>query len=364
MTGLRVLVVGAGIAGLAVAHAARDRGIAVEVIERATESQPAGAGMYLPANATRALDDLGLGPAVTARAHPVTRQQVLDHRGRLLVDIDTHRLWNGVGDCVAIHRGDLLGALRAATSDITIRRGVTVTGLDGAAEVTSSDGATGSYDVIVGADGVHSTVRRLAFGGPPARYVGQLAWRFVVEGQAGIADWTARLGPGRTFLTIALGHDRVYCYADVNSAEPTDPAGDWRDLFAGFAEPVPSLLAHGADAHRNTIEEVVAPRWVDRGVVLVGDAAHASSPNMAQGAAMALEDALILADLLAGAGDDIAGALASFEARRGSRVRWVQEQTHRRDRTRGLPGAIRNPVLRLAGGRIFASNYGPLRARP
>ena len=103
----------------------------------------------------------------------------------------------------------------------------------------------------------------------------------------------------------------MYCYADVNRAEPTDPTGDWRDLFARFAEPVPSLLAHGADAHRTTIEEVVVPRWVDRGVVLVGDAAHASSPNIAQGAAMAL-------DL----------------------------------------------TLRLAGGRIFESNYGPLRARP
>ena len=364
MTGLRVLVVGAGIAGLAVAHAARERGIAVEVVERSAGWQAAGAGMYLPANAVRALHDLGLAPAVMAAANPIGRQRVLDHRGRLLVDVDTHRLWDGVGTCVAIHRNDLLHALRDATAGVPIRLGVTVTGLDGPAAVRFSDGSQGSYDVVIGADGVHSQVRRVALGGDGARYVGQVAWRFVVDGTPDITDWTARLGPGRSFLTVALGGGRVYCYADVNSAEPAGPPGDWRELFAGFAEPVPSLLAHGDGAHRSPIEEVVQPGWAGAGVVVIGDAAHASSPNMAQGAAMALEDALILADLLAGAGDDIAGALASFEARRGSRVRWVQEQTHRRDRTRGLPGAIRNPVLRLAGGRIFASNYGPLRARP
>ena len=115
MTGLRVLVVGAGIAGLAVAHGARDRGIGVEVVERSAEWQTAGAGMYLPANAVRALHDLGLAPAATASANPVARQRVLDHRGRLLVDVDTHRLWDGVGTCVAIHRSDLLRALRDAT---------------------------------------------------------------------------------------------------------------------------------------------------------------------------------------------------------------------------------------------------------
>lgn len=364
MSEVRVLVVGAGIAGLAFAHAVRDRGIAVEVVERSAGWQTAGAGMYLPANATRALHDLGLGPAVLAAANPITRQRVFDHRGRLLVDVDTRRLWDGVGECVAIRRSDLLHALRKATADIPIRLGVTVTGLDGAAMVRFSDGARGSYDLVVGADGVHSAVRRGALAGNAARYVGQVAWRYVVDGQVDITDWTARIGPGRTFLTVALGRGRVYCYADVNSAEPAGPTGDWRDLFAGFAQPVPSLLAHGAGAHRSQIEEVVQTPWISRDVVLIGDAAHAGSPNMAQGAAMALEDALILADLLVDTDGDVARALASFAARRTPRVNWVQQQTHHRDRTRSLPGVLRNLTLRLAGARMFESNYGPLRARP
>ena len=107
------------------------------------------------------------------------------------------------------------------------------------------------------------------------------------------------LGRGRAFLTVALGDGSVYCYADVDSREADARGAAWRELFADFTEPVPRLLQHAGDAYFAPIEEVVPPAWTARRVVLVGDAAHASSPNMAQGAAMALEDALVLADALA-----------------------------------------------------------------
>ena len=97
--------------------------------------------------------------------------------------------------------------------------------------------------------------------------------------------------------------------------------------------------------------------------MLVGDAAHASSPNMAQGAAMALEDALVLAETLT-ADRPVEQALADYVRRRTARVAFVQEQTHRRDRTRSLPAAVRNLTLRFAAERIFRSNYEPLRALP
>ena len=94
-------------------------------------------------------------------------------------------------------------------------------------------------------------------------------------------------------------------------------------------------------------------------MVLIGDAAHATSPNMAQGAAMAMEDALVLAEVLA-SGQPVATCLAVYEARRAPRVRWVQERTHRRDRTRTLAPPLRNCVLRVAGKRIFKANHRPL----
>jgi len=173
------------------------------------------------------------------------------------------------------------------------------------------------------------------------------------------------LGRGRTFLTVALGGGVVYCYADVNT---TDPAGagrqDWRESFADFADPVPRLLDEAtSQAYFAPIEEVVSPTWIAGHVVLIGDAAHATSPNMAQGAAMAVEDALVLTDMLT-ADQPMDQALAGYEHRRKARVAWVQEQTHRRDRTRNLAPMVRNITLRLAAERIFRSNYGPLRDVP
>jgi 2-polyprenyl-6-methoxyphenol hydroxylase-like FAD-dependent oxidoreductase len=363
---LRVLIVGAGIAGLALARALHERGIKSEIVERMSEWEASGAGLYLPANAVRALDALGIGAELATRAHPIERQRILDHRGRLLADIDVGRFWEGVGRCVAIPRAALHAALREATAEVAVRLGTSVTGLDDgeAPQVTFSDGSTGAYDLVVGADGVHSTIRSVVPGGPPASYVGQASWRFVVDGFPHITDWTAMLGRGRTFLTVALGQGSVYCYADVNTS---DPAGardsDWRESFLDFADPVPRLLDHAADAYFATIEEVVPPAWTARRVALVGDAAHASSPNMAQGAAMAVEDALVLAEMLI-ADQPVDKALTGYRERREARVAWVQEQTHRRDRTRNLPPIVRNVSLRLAAERIFRSNYGPLRELP
>jgi 2-polyprenyl-6-methoxyphenol hydroxylase-like FAD-dependent oxidoreductase len=204
----------------------------------------------------------------------------------------------------------------------------------------------------------------LAFGGQAARYVGQASWRFVADRYPDVTDWTVMLGRGRTFLTVALGQGIVYCYADVNTSDPGDAAGeDWRAAFADFADPVPRLLEQAAEAYFAPIEEVVPPAWTVRGVALIGDAAHASSPNMAQGAAMAVEDALVLAEMLA-VDQPLDRALAGYEERRAARVAWVQEQTHRRDRTRNLPTTIRDLTLRLAAERIFKSNYRPLRDLP
>jgi 2-polyprenyl-6-methoxyphenol hydroxylase-like FAD-dependent oxidoreductase len=115
--------------------------------------------------------------------------------------------------------------------------------------------------------------------------------------------------------------------------------------------------------HAGPIEEVALDRWKSGSVLLIGDAAHATSPNMAEGAAMALEDGLVLADCLA-SDQPVALALKTFEARRAPRTTWVRAQTHRRDRTRGLPPVVRNLVLRRWGRQIFHHNYRPLREAP
>jgi 2-polyprenyl-6-methoxyphenol hydroxylase-like FAD-dependent oxidoreductase len=362
----RILVVGAGVAGLSSARALARAGFSVEVVERQPEWNDAGTGIYLPGNAARALRALGLEQALSERAFVIPRQRVSDERGRLLVEIDVEALWAGVGPCLALQRTDLHAVLRDGASEVPIRMGVEISGLgeeDGRPAVEFGDGSAAGYDLVVGADGIHSTVRRLAFGSDAAaRPVGQVGWRFLTTCPPEITTWSLMLGHRTAFLTIPVGNGLVYCYCDVVSSPEEQERQDLDGLFSGFAAPVPGLLdslPNPALVHRSLIEEVALDAWVRGRVVLVGDAAHATSPNMAEGAAMALEDALVLADSLRRF-EAVPEALAAFEARRRPRTDWVREQTHRRDRTRYLPAAVRNAVLRTLGGRIFRSNYRPL----
>ncbi|MEV0717779.1 FAD-dependent monooxygenase [Asanoa sp. NPDC050611] len=342
MTDPRVLIVGAGIAGLGAVHALRAKGVRADVVERHPQAEAGGTGIYLPANAVRALSALGFGDAIRGAGHEIRRQRMLDHRGRVLLDLPIDQVWGGLGPSVAVRHAELRRILRA--------------GLDGQIVVKTfvSDDAA-PYDLVIGADGIRSAVREWVFPDAAApRRVGELAWRFVVDGYDVEHLWCTWQGNGRTFLAVSLGGGYAYCYADLTAAAP--PAGDWRRLFDGFPETVRSLVARAGDVHAAAIEEVFLDD-VSRGkTVLIGDAAHAYSPNMAQGAALALEDGLVLAEHL----DDLAG----YARRRVPRARWVRDQTRRRDRARHLPPVLRDAALRTIGPRLFKAAFRPLHEPP
>ncbi|HEX5968503.1 MAG TPA: FAD-dependent monooxygenase [Intrasporangium sp.] len=364
---VRVLVVGAGLAGLAAARTLRDWGAAVEIFERQSAPPREGSGIYLPGNAARALEALGLGALVAECAVHIRRQRTADHLGRPLFEVDVERWWHGVGPCLALPRADLHQVLLAGIDGVPVRWGLSPEEVSvGEEGVTVTAGDTSArYDLVLGADGVHSTVRQLVFGIAAVQPVGQYARRFVVPWGDQPETWSVLLGVGSAFLTIPIGGGQVYCYCDG----PLEDPRSLRELLAGYADPVPTLLdaleTMGGERvmHAGPVEEVVLDRWSHGAVLLIGDAAHATSPNMAQGAAMAFEDAAILAESLAKA-TEITSALSAFEHRRRPRTDWVRRQTHRRDRARTLSPTVRDLTLRGFGTRIFHANYRPLREQP
>jgi 2-polyprenyl-6-methoxyphenol hydroxylase-like FAD-dependent oxidoreductase len=366
----RVLIVGAGLAGLALAIALRRQGIAASVIERDEPGSTGGAGLYVVGAAMRALTVMGVGEAAMRAGAPSRTQTFCTERGRRLAEVDAEAFWAPCGPCIGIRRAALYRLLTEAAAGTSIRYGTTLAALehdDDGVSIECSDGSRERYSLVVGADGIRSFVRRQVPGGPAPRFRGQVGWRFLAPRPAGIEGWTVFLASDRAFLLLPVSADEVYCYADRVVPRPIDdpPAGRLdclRTAFREFPEPVREVLAalHAPEqVHFGAIEDVVPDTWGHGRALLVGDAAHAMSPNMACGVAMGVEDAIVLAELL-GEGVAAPAVLARFRERRAARVRWVRAQTDRRDRLRTLPAIVRNAFLRFGVERTYQANYRPL----
>ncbi|MEU7614376.1 FAD-dependent monooxygenase [Micromonospora sp. NPDC049204] len=363
---LRILVVGAGIAGLAAARALRLAGFRPDVTDKLPPGESTEAGLYLPGNAARALHRLDLHHPVRPLGQVIHRQRFFDATGARLCEVDLDTLWAGVGECRALPRADLHRVLLSGAGG-AVRHGAEVRTLEllpGAVGVTFTDGTTTEYDLVIGADGPRSSVRALAALGGPPRPVGQVVYRAVLRDGPPVTEWAALLGQRSGFLMVPMGAGRLHLYADEAGTEaPADPLGRLRELFADYRGPVPEVLAALDKVHVGITDEVELGRWYRGRVLLVGDAAHATAPTLSQGAAMALEDAVVLAESLRAAGS-VEAALVAYESRRRPRTRWVRDRTRDRNRTRDVPPALRDPLLRGRGGRIFGEHYrlllGPL----
>jgi FAD-dependent urate hydroxylase len=359
---LRILVVGAGISGLAAARALRIAGFRPDVVEELPATTVPTAGIYLPGNASRALRLLGLDAPLRPLGDLIFRQTFHDAQGGKLFEVDVAALWAGVGDSRALSRADLQQVLLTAVGG-EVRYGTAVRELeiiDGAAKVEFDDGAVAEYDLVIGADGRRSTVRAKAGLGGPATPTGQIVYRSVVAGGPALGDWTALMGHRSQFVVMPMGGRRLYCHADETAEpglpNPADPLAHLRKAFADYGGPVPAILAAMERVQVARTDEVVLDGWSRGPVLLVGDAAHATAPTLAQGAAMAFEDAVVLGEVLKATPEDVPAALRAYEQRRRDRCDRLLEWTRERDRTRDVHPAERDPMLRRRGQRIFAGH--------
>jgi 2-polyprenyl-6-methoxyphenol hydroxylase-like FAD-dependent oxidoreductase len=335
---VRVLVSGGGIGGLAAATALTRRGIEVDLVERSTVWRTDGAGITLNPNGERALRDLGLDGAVVEAGHRLARLRLMDTSGSVIGEFP-HERWPGVGGVIGIHRDALQGVLVEAASAARVALGMevrTTNDTGTGVQVTLGDGSVGAYDVVVVAEGIRSATRSAVFGPFEPRPVGQMYWRAAVN--ESLTDMLTTINDTNRYVVLMpLGQGQTYvCVqtrSDVQRVPPGERLATMRAACAGMAGPVPGALdaiRSDDDVFVGPAEEVPEIQWRRSRVVLIGDAAHALSPSFGQGANLAIEDGLVLADELASADDDIDAALDAFVARREPRVRFVQEKTSER----------------------------------
>jgi 2-polyprenyl-6-methoxyphenol hydroxylase-like FAD-dependent oxidoreductase len=365
----RVLVVGGGIAGFGLLRALSLRGVSCTLVERLPAPPGSGLGLNLPGNAVRALAALGLGDEVVDRGRRIRRREYRNKAGRLLFAVDEEAFWGEVGPSVCLRRGDLLDVLRASTPEVTPRWHtplVLAELVDEGVRVQLESGSTETYDFVVGADGVHSAVRRVLLPTDDSRrsLMTEASWRFTAP-NPGVDCWTVWSGGQGTLLLIPVDEEHVYGYASTTRGGAAGDDPQWLgSTFAGFPEPVATTVAAALDdpgqLYYSPVEEVRCEHWSRGRLALIGDAAHATGPVWAQGAALALEDALVLADLLAER-RDWSSVGAEFERLRRPRVAHVQAATDRMSRLAGLPGRLRDVVAPVLGPRAYRAAYGPLR---
>jgi 2-polyprenyl-6-methoxyphenol hydroxylase-like FAD-dependent oxidoreductase len=368
----RVLIVGAGIAGLALARTLRSVRIEFDVIDRRQPSDAEGVAFLLTGNAIRVLQDLDLGDAVLDASRRVTAIRFTDERQRFLFDVDltSRKDWSPFAN---VERAALQRVLlHGGRESIAVSWGVSVTGTeqdDGGVEIHRTDDVRQRYDVVVGADGVHSQVRQAVFDIPRIEpLAGFRGWRFVAACPAGLERPQYMLGNGCTLLLHPLPEGKVYCGAGPvateilhGSSDPLQLRSAFQD-FGGFAADVVNGIDERTALIPTSYWNVNLPSWSRGRCVLIGDAAHACPPTLAQGAAMALEDGLVLGRLLGER--EVHEALRDFELRRRPRVTHTQQRSMERMAVNQVASAravtLRNAVLERTGEIQFLDALTPL----
>ncbi|HEX8072099.1 MAG TPA: FAD-dependent monooxygenase [Pyrinomonadaceae bacterium] len=349
----RVAIVGGGIGGLCAAIALRRAGVETSVYEQAEKLREVGAGITLWPNAVGVLRRLGLAEGLIRRGARMRRAAILTSAGRVLAESRPEELERLTGEpTVALHRADLHALLLAALPEDFVRLGAKFVAAEETPEgVTArfADGRAETADLLVGADGLNSAVRRQLFPAVQPRYSGYTSWRGIAPQCEGVAEGftSESLGRGSRFGIVPIGRGRVYWYATENvPAGQAQPQGERKGhllrRFEGWHEPVKRLIEVTPDEHvlRNDIYDIEPMRsWHAGRVVLLGDAAHPTTPNMGQGACMAIESAFTLARSISEA-VEVEGALGTYERARMKRTAWVTRQSRMAGRVGQVEGRV------------------------
>ena len=330
-----VIIVGGGIGGLALAAALHKQGKEVRVLEAAPKLEPIGAGILLAHNAQAALAHLGVLEEIAPRGHALEQGRGYAHTGKAL---STYGVAEGRRPWLSIHRGQLQQGLLAQANQerVTLHAAVTAVNMaDNGVELLTQAGDQFTAQRVIAFDGIHSAVRQAVAPTIATRYAGYTCWRGVARGYRvpNPTEFSESTGRGTRFGIVPLGKEETYWFACANAPRKSARHGAMgaadllHEYFGDFHAPVPALLQHTDQVYWGDIEDIPPPEKLHYGsVILAGDAGHATTPNLGQGAGMALEDAAVLFSLLQ---KDIAWEEVGrqFEALRLARTQWVTKNS-------------------------------------
>jgi 2-polyprenyl-6-methoxyphenol hydroxylase-like FAD-dependent oxidoreductase len=341
MNNLSVLIIGGGIGGLTAAIALRQRGFAVTILEKDPAWSVYGVGIIQQGNVLRAIDQLGLLDGYVDAGVGFDAVEVYAPNGMRVARVPSHRLLPDRPANLGIGRRALQKVLgdAAIAAGATLRLGITAEDIrDTAAQVCVrfSDGSSGEFDVVVGADGAYSQTREQVFpAGPRPDFTGQAVWRYNLQRPPGLDALHAYNGPTGAGL-VPISSELMYMF--LTTPEPGNPrhpraglAARMRERAAGCAPAIRELAGGITDddavVYRPLEWLLVEGAWHRGRVVLLGDAAHTTTPHLGQGAGLAIEDALVLAEELARC-NDVATSFSAYRARRFERCAWVVRASH------------------------------------
>jgi 2-polyprenyl-6-methoxyphenol hydroxylase-like FAD-dependent oxidoreductase len=369
-TGLRALVIGGGIGGLTAGLALGHAGVKAVVFERANDLRKiqVGGGIHLWHNAMRAYGQLGLADRVAAVGSAVERQEFRNWRGVLLATWPVGDIGRRLeAPTFGVSRADLHRVLVGALDEGTLQLGAECTGFSQDADGVSvrfADGREERGDALIGADGISSLVHTQLHGPPRRRYAGYTVWQAIVDfdrQQAPVGTFAVLFGPGKRFAWYHIGGQRLYWFGVANAPEGgRDPQGRTKAMllehFTGWAEPIEAIIAatdEAAISRLDMADRKPLHRWGAGRVTLLGDAAHAMTFNVGQGACQAVEDAVTLAKCLK-ATPDVPAALREYETRRIPRTTSYVNLARRI----GAMGRWEHPLACAARDRLMRLTFG------
>ena len=305
--GTTVNIIGAGIGGITLALALQQRGIKANVFEEANALKPVGAGIMLANNAMQVFDQLSLKDLIEGEGNAISSLDIVDQHLRLLSSIDLTDFEKKYG-CrnIAIHRGALLKSLAAKLEPKTLHLGFELESIERSHDgdlLIFSNGNKVHSQLTIGADGIHSAVRNVLFPHARIRDANQVCWRGIAETDREFPAAQEAWGAGTRFGFVQIAPGSVYWYALKTGALGSGDQSieDVKEFSQDYHVLVADLIAKTKKdrIHIAAITDLKPlRRWHDRNICLIGDAAHATTPNMGQGACQAIEDARVLAHCL------------------------------------------------------------------